>query len=512
MKRKSSLYKDILGYENILEVTYDVLKKNRNKDKSLEFRKNLNTNLMEIKNKLANNNYNFSKYKIFMIKDPKYRIIMSENMFDKIVNHLVSRYILLPSIEKCNIDTNVATRIGKGCGYAFEYFCKYIRQIGTNRKIYVLKIDISKYFYNIDHSILVNKVKNKIKDKDALKIILKILRTTDYDYVNDRINTLINNEINRINKLNIIDKEKSNRINTLLSIPKYEKGKGLPIGNMTSQLLAIFYLNDVDHYIKEKLGLKYYVRYMDDLVILDTDKEKLINCLGLIKKEIEKHKLKINKKSKIYELYNGVSFLGYTFKNKYNTLWIKYNNVTIKRINRKLKRYKINNYCMYYRSKNSYKGYLCKSNTCLYYKKIRIESSGCKMYDRYLELKKDYKDSVVLIKSGKFYRTYDGDAVILNYLMCYQIMDNKVGFPLEGLFKVKNKLKSSCINYVIVDGSDISPIFVEDNKYEYILGLGYDKYEHNLLIEEILKNIRERLNNDFTFYDKLNKYIRENSV
>ena len=162
---------------------------------------------------------------------------------------------------------------------------------------------------------------------------------------------------------------------------------------------------------------------------------------------------------------------------------------------------------MYYRSKNSYNGYFCKSNTSLFYKRIRIESSGCKMYDRYLELKKDYKDSIVLIKSGKFYRTYDGDAVILNYLMCYQIMDNKVGFPLEGLFKVKNKLKSSCINYVIVDGSDVSSFFIEDNKYEYILGLGYDKYERNLLIDEIIKIISEKLNSDFNFYDRLKEIL-----
>jgi len=232
----------------------------------------------------------------------------------------------------------------------------------------------------------------------------------------------------------------------------------------------------------------------------------------LIKKEIEKHKLKINKKSKIYELDNGISFLGYTFKNKYNTLWIKYNNVTIRRINKKLVNLKVNNYCMYYKSKNSYKGYFLKSNTSLYYKKIRIESSGFRMYDKYLELKKDYKDSVVLIKSGKFYRTYDSDAVILNYLLCYQIMDNKVGLPLEGLFKVRGKLKSSCINYVIVDGSDIEPIFLEDNKYEYILGLGYDKYERSLLIEQMLKSIKEKLNNDFSFYDKLNKYLQENSI
>ena len=226
MKRKSNLYNDILKYENILETVYDVLKKNRNKDKSLEFRKNLNTNLMEIKNKLASNNYIFSKYKVFMIKDPKYRIIMSENMDDKIVNHLVSRYILLHSIEKCNIDTNVATRIGKGSGYAFEYFCKYIKQIGTNKKIYILKIDISKYFYNIDHQILFDKLKKKIKDRKALKIILDILNTTNDDYINGDIKSLVKTEINIIKRSKLAQKERENRIDTLLNIPKYKKAKG----------------------------------------------------------------------------------------------------------------------------------------------------------------------------------------------------------------------------------------------------------------------------------------------
>jgi len=161
MKRKNNLYEDILKYDNILSVANDVLRKNRNKEKSLEFKNNLNNNLIDIKNKLVDNNYSFSKYKIFMIKDPKYRIIMSEIISDKIVNHLVSRYILLPSIEKCNIDTNVATRKGRGSSYAIEYFCKYIRQIGTDKKIYVLKIDISKYFYNIDHELLLCKLKKE---------------------------------------------------------------------------------------------------------------------------------------------------------------------------------------------------------------------------------------------------------------------------------------------------------------------------------------------------------------
>lgn len=505
MKRKSNLYKDIIDYDNIVSVANDVLRKNRNKEKSLEFRKSFNINLIDIRNKLLNNNYRFSKYKIYMIKDPKYRIIMSENISDKIVNHLVSRYILLPSIEKCNIDTNVATRIGKGSSCAFSCFYKYVKQIGIDKKIYVLKIDISKYFYNIDHEILFDKVKKRIKDREALKIILNILNTTNYNYINEEIKCLIKCEINRVNNSNANNKEKNNRINTLISIPKYIKGKGLPIGNMTSQLLAIFYLNDLDHYIKEILGIKHYIRYMDDLVILDTNKNKLKNIFKLINKKIFNYKLKINNKSKIYELNNGVSFLGYTFKNKYNTLWLRYNNSTIRRINRKLRKYKISNYCMYYRSKNSYKGYFCKSNTHFYYKRLKVR--GVSMYDKYLEIKKDYKDSVVLIRSGKFYRTYDNDAIILNYLLCYQIKDNKVGFPLEGLFKVKNKLKSNSICYVIVDDSSIVSDYIDDNKYESVLGVGFDKYERNLLIDEILNVITNKLNNDFGFYDRLREIL-----
>ena len=363
MKRRSNLYENITTYENILSVVNDIFKTCRNKNKSMNFRKNLNTNIYGLREILINQNYIFSEYQIFLIKDPKYRIIMSENITDKIVNHLVSRYILLPSIEKCNIDTNAATRIGKGSDYAFKFFCKYVHKIGLDKNIYALKVDISKYFYNIDHEILYKKLKRKIKEKSSLDIITKILDTTNSEYINKKIECVIGSEISRVDSLNISVVEKLKIKNELNSIPRYNYKKGLPIGNMSSQLFAVFYLNDLDHYIKEFLKCRYYIRYMDDLIILDTDKERLKNFLTLIKNKLIEEKLLINKKSNICNLKNGFSFIGYTFKIKYNTLWIRYNNKTIRRISKRLRRNKGEKYSLYYKSKLSYNGYLKKCNT-----------------------------------------------------------------------------------------------------------------------------------------------------
>ena len=302
-----------------------------------------------------------------MIRDPKYRIIMSENIPDKLVNHLVSKYILLPCLESKLIDTNVATRINKGSSYAFKKFIEYINKLKyLNKNIYILKIDIKKYFYNIDHEIIFKKIKKYIKDKKALSLLKIIINSTNEKYVNERIEFLKKEKINYIKSLNISDNEKTKKTKTINEIPLYEYNKGLPIGNMTSQILAIFYLNDVDHFIKDELKYKYYIRYMDDLLIIDTDKEKLKENFKLIEKKINELKLSTNAKSNIYKLNNGISFLGYVFKiDKNNKLLIRYNNKTIRRINKKLDNLYLYDYEKYLRSSGSYKGYLKMSNTNL---------------------------------------------------------------------------------------------------------------------------------------------------
>jgi len=375
MKRKNHLYKEILKTQHILEM-YNVIKQNcKNKKEAYRFSLNLNQNIQEILKKLENLNYEFDKYRIFIISEPKYRLIMSEKIEDKIVNHLVAKYILLPALDPTLIDANVATRYEKGSSHAFKLFLKYTNRLFREKKeIYVLKIDISKYFYNIDHEICKKLVRKKIKDKYALQIIDDIIDTTNYAYINNEIRRLVSKEKRRVKMLNIAEKSKKNKLETLDSIPLYYNAKGLPIGNMTSQILAVYYLNEVDHYIKEELKFKNYIRYMDDLVILDTDKEKLKEGYKKIKEKIETLRLCTNKKSNIYRLSNGTSFLGYTFKTnkKYTKLFIKYNSQTSKRIKRRLKNLKRFDYEKYEKSKASYKGYLQKCNTSLYEKMMEL--------------------------------------------------------------------------------------------------------------------------------------------
>ena len=373
MKRKNNLYKNILQEQNALAM-YKVIKQNcKNKKEVYKFSLNLNQNIMEIIEKLKNEDYKFDKYRIFIIKEPKYRLIMSEKIEDKIVNHLVAKYILLPGLEKSLIDANVATRYKKGSGHAFKLFISQTDRLFREKKdIYVLKIDISKYFYNIDHETCLKLVEKKIKDKQALKITKNIIETTNHAYINKEVKYLVNKEIKRIKKLNITDKEKQIKIDQLNSLPLYYNGKGLPIGNMTSQILAVYYLNEIDHFIKEQLKFKNYIRYMDDLIIMDTDKERLKEAYKIINEKIEEIKLKTNQKSNLHKLSNGVTFLGYTFKSKNNKLIIRYNTQTSRRIARRLKNLKRFDYEKYLRSKASYKGYLMKCNTSLYKKMMEI--------------------------------------------------------------------------------------------------------------------------------------------
>lgn len=324
------------------------------------FEINLNQNILDILKKLYHKNYVYFKYHIFIICKPKYRIIMSENMPDKMVNHIISDFILLPLLEPKLIDTNVATRKSKGSSYAFNKIIKYLNAFSLKGKeIYILKIDIKEYFYNINHEILMKLIKKYIKDQDCRNIIQYTINTTNYDYINNKINELKTKEINKVNRLSISLKEKEIKINEINKLPIYQKGKGLPIGNMTSQILAIFYLNEVDHYIKENLQCKYYVRYMDDLVILDNDYQKLVKIFKLIERKINELDLEINAKSNIYKVNEGFSFLGYTFRIK-ERLQIKCYNKTYYRIKRHLRKQKKTNVDKYNRSVASYKGYFNK--------------------------------------------------------------------------------------------------------------------------------------------------------
>ena len=182
-----------------------------------------------------------------------------------------------------------------------------------------------------------------------------------YDRKYEEINKVRNNKICSIRKLNISSEEKRKKIDELKKLPVYKKGKGLGIGNMTSQILAIYYLNGIDHFIKEDLRVKYYIRYMDDLVFLDTDYKRLKKIFDMVKVKIENLDLELNDKSRILDFDRGFSFLGYTYKNC-NGLIIRINNFTYRRVRRHLRNLKRFDSEMYERSLISYKGFFSRSN------------------------------------------------------------------------------------------------------------------------------------------------------
>ena len=199
---------------------------------------------------------------------------MSQTVFDKIINHFVANYYLIPYLENKLIDSNVATRKNKGGKYAMELIKKYFNKLLINnpgKEIFCLKVDVSKYFYTIDHEILLSVLKKNIYDKDVINLIRIIIDETNKDYINENI-SIFNSKFS-------------------VDIPYYKNGKGLSIGAMTSQFLAIFYLNDLDHYIKEELKCKYYIRYMDDFLILDVDKNRLKFCYKMIKEKLNDLKI-----------------------------------------------------------------------------------------------------------------------------------------------------------------------------------------------------------------------------
>ena len=320
----------------LIRVRYEMIQKRDDKKKAYEPFK-IRVAMMEL-----------DKYlRIFIIPQipaeyKDYREVIRQSIRDKTVNHFVANEHLLPLLEPSLIDTNVATRKGYGSSYAMKMIKRYISQMQVERPgapIYVLKIDISKYFYTISHKTLFKMLKKRIKDKDVLEILRRIVDETNKPYVNRMIDVF------------------NRKYET--EIPHYEKGRGLSIGAVTSQFLAIYYLSDLDHYIKEELKCKWYIRYMDDFLIMGWDKAKPYGLKGVIRRKLEALGLKMNEKSAVYNCCSetGFPFLGYRYCVVNGKMRIVCLAGTVRRVRKRLKMLYEYDYKKYLRSRESYRGY-----------------------------------------------------------------------------------------------------------------------------------------------------------
>lgn len=486
-KRKNdNVYYDPITFSNVFATWKIVRGTCKNRKAVFNFSLNKNTNSYAIYTVLKEKRYRPLPFRLFLIFEPKARLVMSQTVSDKIVNHFVTNYYLLPILEKKLIDQNVATRKNKGSEYANKLIINYINSIrikDTTKEIYCLKVDISKYFYSINHEILINKLQKVIKDENVINIIKTIIGETNKPYINETI------------------AKYNEKYNT--NIPEYKYGTGISIGAMTSQFLAIFFLNDLDHYIKEKLKCKYYIRYMDDFLIFDTNKDNLKIVWKEIQEELSKIKLTMNPKSGIHKLTVGITFLGYSYKIINNKFKISYRKKTYLKIVKKLNALKAKNIIQYYRSYASYYGYLNK--IVKHERKFKM-----KAVEKHTFFKEKYPHHIIFIKEGSFYKTYKDDAVIMWHFFDYKWNGDSISFGASPYSKVLDKLNQLEISYVVILNNDENQIINNDlENYDLYLKLATKRYKKFKEKSELFKLFSEIVDNNQNRYDELKKLLND---
>lgn len=264
-------YEKIYDFSNLYKAYRKARCGKRWKEAAIKFEINLMEALLLLQHQLKTKTYTLSGYNVFKVYEPKERIVMSNSYKDKVVQHSICDNVLEPSVTPTFIKDNYASQVGKGTDLGLDrlkYFMQRYYRINKTADGWVLKCDIRKYFYNIDHEKLKKMLRKHIACQDTLELLDMIIDST-------------------------------------------EGGVGIPIGNQSSQLFAILYLSGLDHFIKEKLGIKFYGRYMDDFYLIHKDKEYLKYCLKEIEKKVADLGLELNAKTCISPLRNGIDFLGF---------------------------------------------------------------------------------------------------------------------------------------------------------------------------------------------------------
>lgn len=268
-------YERICDFDSLYSAHKQARLGKRHKEDVIAFEMDLANNLWAIKKRLEDGSYRVAGYHHFMIHDPKEREIQALCYADRIVQHSLCDQVLTPFFERRLIYDNCACRVGKGTHFGMNRLSFFLRahykQHGAEG--WVLKADIRKFFPSIDHEVLLKRLRRVIPDPDIVRLLEHIVTSYNAD-----------------------------------------TGKGLPMGNQTSQLFALYYLDPVDRLVKERLRVKHYTRYMDDMVLMHPDKEFLRNCLLEMRGVIEDTlRLELNEKTQLFPLRHGVEYLGWHF-------------------------------------------------------------------------------------------------------------------------------------------------------------------------------------------------------
>lgn len=314
--------------ENLLVAWREFLKGKRWRKDVEQFSVHLTDNIFELHRDLTNKTYHHGPYKAFRINDPKPRDIHKASVRDRLLHHAIYR-IVYPYFDRKFIFDSYSCRRGKGTHRALNRFRDFAHKISKNhtRTIWVLKCDIRKFFANIDHAILEDILRRQMSNENLVFLFRKIVGS----------------------------------FNT-----KDRPGVGLPLGNLTSQLLVNIYMNEFDHFLKRELKIRYYVRYADDFVILHKDKKYLECILPKISIFLETRlKLSLHPDKVFIKTFSsGIDFLG----------WIHFPHHRIPRTSTRRRMFRNLNKNPKKESLDSYVGLLSHGDT---YKLVRkIKKSG----------------------------------------------------------------------------------------------------------------------------------------
>ena len=281
MRQFIHTYDSIITVEKLLKAWQEFLRDKKSRKDVILFQARLMDNILDLRNDLSNKKYKHGGYTAFNISDPKPRQIHKATVRDRLLHHLLYQE-LYPYFDSNFIHDSYSCRVNKGTHKALNRFRTFSRKVSRNntRTCWVLKCDIRKFFANIDHETLKKILSKRHFDTDILRLLYTVI---------DSFQTP----------------------NPIYAIA--EMKKGLPLGNLTSQLLVNIYMNEFDQFVKRGLKVKYYIRYADDFVILQNDKTYFENVLPKISQFLEeKLKLQLHPdKVFIKTLASGIDFLGW---------------------------------------------------------------------------------------------------------------------------------------------------------------------------------------------------------
>jgi hypothetical protein len=297
--------------EDLFQAYYDARKNKQRTFSALKFEDKFEENIFKLYDEIVSGKYQPERSICFIVNHPIKREIFAADFRDRIVHHLIYNYIN-PIFEKHFIYDAYSCRIGKGVQCGVKRTDHFIRSCSKNyqKDCYILKLDISGYFMSMDKSILYKQVKERLmmckkenKINFNLSLILGLIQKTIF--CDPTRNCKIKG-----NREDWQDLPKSK------SLFHCGKNKGLPIGNLTSQLFGNVYLNDFDYFMKHKLKCKYYGRYVDDFMIIHKSRTFLKKIIGKVRRYLAKNLLLKLHPKKIYlqHFSKGVSFLGVYFK------------------------------------------------------------------------------------------------------------------------------------------------------------------------------------------------------